>query len=294
MNLRNCVYRFIDKNNIIIYVGKAKVLDNRICSKGHRNKHLQDECYNGIIIIQYMEFETENDMCFAEKYFIQKYKPKYNSVYINKQITIDVPLLDNKSWLIYSVDIDEVKRQLSVFSIENIINHSEVYKYVSVKINIDLFEFILLFILKDNYYVSRHKLFEELKGKDEIHKVKSYIGYENLEEEHETYKNIDKLNKVITLENNLFNDIRKELDIIFIRYPLLDYKIAYSSIKFVNDSDEMTIREINQCFQLGRNTFRMMFLVYGKYCICNICKHNHDCKKQKLCKIYCNLEVECT
>lgn len=293
MRIRNCVYRFIDKNNILIYVGKAKDLDNRICSRGHRSKHLQDECYNEIIIIQYIEFETENDMCFAEKYYIQKYQPKYNSVYINNQITIDVPVLDNKMWLIYSVDNEEVERQLSLFSSENIIGHSKEYKYVSIKIDLDLFEFILFFILKDNYYVGRHQLFEELYSKNEMHKVKSCLGYENLEEEHKTYKNIDKLNKVITLKKNLYNDITKELDIIFVKYPLLNYKIAYSSIKIGNGSDEMAISEFNQCFHLGRNTFRMMILVYGRYCGCNICKNNHDCKKKELCKIQCSLEVEC-
>ena len=39
--MKNCVYRFLNKDNEIIYIGKTKDLDNRI--KTH--EHLPKECY---------------------------------------------------------------------------------------------------------------------------------------------------------------------------------------------------------------------------------------------------------
>ena len=42
--LKNCVYRFLDKNNNIIYVGKAKNLKSRLNS----HNHLSEKCYDEI------------------------------------------------------------------------------------------------------------------------------------------------------------------------------------------------------------------------------------------------------
>lgn len=65
------IYRFLDKNKNIIYVGKSKQ-DLEIRFKGHL--HLPDECYNLVYKIEYIECSTESDMSIKEIFYINKYK----------------------------------------------------------------------------------------------------------------------------------------------------------------------------------------------------------------------------
>ena len=95
--MKNCVYRFLNKDNEVIYIGKARNLENRI--KTH--EHLPKECYLERHKVEYCTFETEYDMDFAERYFIPKYNPKYNTVLKDKAITFDLPQLNNIVWNVY-------------------------------------------------------------------------------------------------------------------------------------------------------------------------------------------------
>ena len=52
---RNCIYKF-NNNDEIIYIGQAEILENRINKKGHKSRHLPQECYDGIATIQYTSF----------------------------------------------------------------------------------------------------------------------------------------------------------------------------------------------------------------------------------------------
>ena len=72
--MKNCVYRFLNKNNEVIYIGKATDLNQRM--KNHN--HLPEECYKERIRVEYIKFKTEDDMNLAERYFILKCNPKYN------------------------------------------------------------------------------------------------------------------------------------------------------------------------------------------------------------------------
>lgn len=92
--LLNCIYRFINYSNEIIYIGKAKDLKKRL--KNH--KHLSDECYSEIWKIEYCEFNSEYDMDFAERYFIPKVSPKYNTVLSNRSLGVCINELDEKIW----------------------------------------------------------------------------------------------------------------------------------------------------------------------------------------------------
>ena len=66
-----------------------------------KHNHLPKECYLERYKIEYCKFETEDDMDFAERYFIPKYNPKYNTVFKGKAITFKLPQLDNISWFLY-------------------------------------------------------------------------------------------------------------------------------------------------------------------------------------------------
>lgn len=94
MELINCIYRFLNDKNEIIYVGKATNLRLRL--ENHR--HLSDECYTERKRIEFTVFETEDEMDFAERYYIPKYKPKYNDALTNKTINFNIYEFDNAKW----------------------------------------------------------------------------------------------------------------------------------------------------------------------------------------------------
>ena len=98
MELSNCVYRFLDKDEKIIYVGKTKQLNNRM--RGH--KHLPDTCYKECRWIEYIQFKNESEMGIAEIYFINKYKPKYNKKdKWSGKVYYSIPKLDKLFWSPY-------------------------------------------------------------------------------------------------------------------------------------------------------------------------------------------------
>ncbi len=74
------IYQFFDKENTIIYIGKAKRLKKRVASyfsKNHASRKTQMLVRN-IWSIQFIVVETEQDALILENNLIKKYKPKYN------------------------------------------------------------------------------------------------------------------------------------------------------------------------------------------------------------------------
>ncbi len=75
------IYKFFDKENTIIYVGKAKNLKNRVSSyftdsKQHSRKTLR--LVSQIIHIEFTVVGTEKDALLLENSLIKEYQPKYN------------------------------------------------------------------------------------------------------------------------------------------------------------------------------------------------------------------------
>lgn len=107
MELKNAIYRFVNKDGDIIYIGKAKRLRNRLNS----HTHLPLECYEERERIEFCTFETEDEMDLAERYFIPKVKPKYNSIFSERTISFDIPTFDNVEWYIYGTK-KEIETQI--------------------------------------------------------------------------------------------------------------------------------------------------------------------------------------
>lgn len=109
------VYRFLDAEDNVIYVGKSKQdLQQRF--RGHR--HLPDECYAMVRKIEYTECPTATDMSIKEIYYINKYQS--GEVFFNR-LDVEEPsqsfeLVDN--WKMYegflpdhfcnSINIEEI------------------------------------------------------------------------------------------------------------------------------------------------------------------------------------------
>lgn len=105
---KNCIYRFLNCDDEIIYIGKATDLDNRF--KGSNHNHLPTQCYIETHKIEFTSFDTEYEMDLAERYYIPKYKPKYNTQLNKKNIKIKLSEFENKTWTEYIFPNSESKK----------------------------------------------------------------------------------------------------------------------------------------------------------------------------------------
>jgi excinuclease ABC subunit C len=74
------VYQYFDKEDVIIYVGKAKNLKKRVASyfnKKHENGKTR-VLVKKIVRIKHIVVDTETDALLLENNLIKKYKPRYN------------------------------------------------------------------------------------------------------------------------------------------------------------------------------------------------------------------------
>ncbi|MFK8037456.1 MAG: excinuclease ABC subunit UvrC [Crocinitomicaceae bacterium] len=74
------IYQYFDKNDTIIYIGKAKNLKKRVSS--YFNKNIDNGktriLVRKIVEIKYIVVNTETDALLLESNLIKKYKPRYN------------------------------------------------------------------------------------------------------------------------------------------------------------------------------------------------------------------------
>lgn len=97
------VYRFIDIEGNIIYVGRSSKFERRIKYEHFTDRgHLPEECYREAKRIEYAEVNTLNESKVYELYLIDKYKPKYNNIDIaGGSMSFQMPELE---WLEYVRD----------------------------------------------------------------------------------------------------------------------------------------------------------------------------------------------
>lgn len=103
---KSYVYRFINSDEKIIYVGKTNNLDRRYVQHFNKKGHLPSECYNSVWKIEYIKTDTELNALLLETYYINKYRPQYNK--LNKTYkatsTENVNLKDiNSNWRTYRI-----------------------------------------------------------------------------------------------------------------------------------------------------------------------------------------------
>ena len=255
---RNCIYKFINNNDEIIYIGKAEILENRINKKGHKSRHLPQECYDEIAVIQYTSFSTENDMDFAERYYIKKYKPKYNDKHAGKPITMDLEELDNKIWTTYYLDENEVIKQIDDFLNSN----------YTIKADINILDFYLMVISMKHEQFNNYEIYKEFERKNQIEQLK-YFGYEDLEKQYKYINEIDNLDKLINIKLNIKNYIKKELDSIFDRYKLLKYNFWYDSNKCYtkgeNNNYYIDVSKLSETINISERYFEINLNSYSKY-----------------------------
>lgn len=127
------VYQFFDKEDKIIYVGKAKVLKNRVSSYFSKNKYENRKTeilVRKIERIEYIIVETEFDALLLENTLIKELQPKYN-----------IQLRDDKSYPWICIKNERFPRVFSTFQV--IKDGSEYYgPFASVKMKFAVLDLI--------------------------------------------------------------------------------------------------------------------------------------------------------
>ena len=72
------VYRFLDKDNHILYIGKSKRFKSRMLDHLRGNSNVGKECISKIKRIEFLDFSNECDMDIFEIYAINYFQPLYN------------------------------------------------------------------------------------------------------------------------------------------------------------------------------------------------------------------------
>jgi excinuclease ABC subunit C len=185
------VYKFLDEDDTILYVGKAKNLRNRIASYFGSRKHQMHKTRTMVKNAHHLEFvivETEADALLLENTLIKKFQPRYN-----------VMLKDGKSYSYICVKKERFPR---VFLTRNVYRDGSTYfgPYTSksrIKIILDLIK--SLFPLRTCKYNLSEQNIQEGKFKVclEYH-IKNCNGpCEGLEEEAVYNERIDQIKNML-------------------------------------------------------------------------------------------------
>lgn len=79
MSKKYYIYKFLDKNNNVIYIGRSENIEQRIATHFSPSGHLPKKCYKNVKSVEYIEVDTKIDMFIMELYYINKFKPIYNT-----------------------------------------------------------------------------------------------------------------------------------------------------------------------------------------------------------------------
>ena len=96
------VYRLIDENDEIVYVGKTESLPTRTNQHFSKNGHLYPKIKGEKLRLQYIAMASTSLMQIREIYYINLYKPKYNTIFMNNEPSIFISDFEKDVWLDYS------------------------------------------------------------------------------------------------------------------------------------------------------------------------------------------------
>jgi len=193
------VYRFIDDKDVIIYVGKAKKLRNRVASYFGERKH---QAYKTRTMVknarrlEYTVVETEADALLLENTLIKKFQPRYN-----------VSLKDGKSYTYLCIKNERFPR---VFFTRRVIKDGSKYfgPYTSKWKTNQIFEIIkVLFPLRNCKFNLSEQNIEKGKFKVclEYHMKNCMAPCVNLESQ-EAYD--DKIAQIKNILNGNFKSVK--------------------------------------------------------------------------------------
>jgi len=108
------IYKFVDDNDQIIYIGKTIRLPDRMVQHFTTDSHLTNECYDNVKYIFYSSLKTKIEMDIYEIYLIDKYRPRYNIKSVYKQDEISSIVLPELFWEKYYSESLDLKEKTTI------------------------------------------------------------------------------------------------------------------------------------------------------------------------------------
>lgn len=94
------LYRFLDRNDNVIYIGRTNNIERRILKEHFTpNTHIVPECYLEVEKVEYAEFEFESEEVAYEAILINQLHPKYNKQFKdNAKFDVNLPDIEWKKF----------------------------------------------------------------------------------------------------------------------------------------------------------------------------------------------------
>lgn len=100
------VYRILNKENEIIYVGKTESLPTRTNQHFSKsNSHLSKKAKEEMHKVQFIAMNSSALMDIKEIYYINLYKPKYNASYVYDEGSFTISDFSSDMWIDYDINI---------------------------------------------------------------------------------------------------------------------------------------------------------------------------------------------
>ena len=113
-----CLYKFLDADRNVIYIGQTTNLDQRICShkSGYQSNFVDFDLQ--VDDIEYAIFQSEYQLCIYEIHYIAIYKPELNKQYNNNISEIKLFDLPEVEWKRYYKKSNIIRYLIIGFGIE--------------------------------------------------------------------------------------------------------------------------------------------------------------------------------
>lgn len=139
MDSKFYIYRFLDEDDSILYIGRTNDIYRRILKEHFTSLgHLPFKCYQSIEKVQYAEFENESEEVAYEAILINKLKPKYNIQFKDEgYFNVKLPNIEWKDFVFpYDYYLDYLKNRK--------INTQHIKDFIINKIHYDSIDTTLL------------------------------------------------------------------------------------------------------------------------------------------------------
>lgn len=214
------IYRFLDNEGNTLYIGKSTNIIRRINEHFSGNGHLPQDCYINCNSIEILEYENPLEMDIGEIFFINKYKPKYNTISKYKEeynMNIDI----KENWKLFDCELNKKKYNYLLFketALQNIIIELKELKKQQNEINEKINN-----IEKTLEEYSKYKIkIPSINGIDGISE-QEFLEFNNIlnnlynltldeSNNNKIYKRISKNDLVINL-GEIWDEISKEQDL---------------------------------------------------------------------------------
>ena len=298
------IYKFFDKSNNIIYVGKAKNLKKRVLSYFNKNhvNHKTELLVKQINKIENIVVETEMDALLLENSLIKKFKPKYNVLLKDDKTYPWICIIKKPRPEIFYTRKTELKNGEYFGPFTNV-----TYVRYLIKLIKDIYPFLnydlIKLLKKETKELTQKEIDENIKSiksiikgnfKSTVKNLKSEMKKHSLSMEYEKAQEVkEKLNilKNYQVKSTIVNPKLSNIDVFSIysdeTFGYVNFmQISYGSIissytieikKKINESDKEILRlaiiELRQRFKSNNNLILLPIKINIENTIkCNIPK----------------------